>query len=128
VQFHIIINLDKQEFLDPEAFGDGKTLLEFARGSSLVLTALAWLCAEDNGKGDGDAPADSLVGTWARDRIVVAGDYGKVDPVLGVSLYERARETYTNVSAVAIQMLARDPQVRARFVDLGRGALLRGDQ
>ena len=125
MQFHLIVNLDKQEYLDPDAFGDGRTLLEFASGSSFVLTALAWLCAEDNGKGDGDAPADPLVGSWARDRVVVAGDYGSVDPLLDVCLYDRAREAYADVSPLALQMIARDPAVRRRLADLGRGALLR---
>jgi hypothetical protein len=120
----MIVNLTRRECLSPEQFGDGRTLLELARGSSLVLTALAWLLAEDNGKGDGDAPDDPLVGSWARGHIAVVGDYGP-NWEGGAPLHEQACEGFKDVSQEALRMIAKDETTRLRIVDLGRGELLR---
>lgn len=123
MQFHIIVNLERQEYLSPEDFGDGRTLLEFTRGPSFILTALAWLLAEDNGRGEGDAPSHPLVGSWAGDPVGIVGDYG--DEVGdGRGLYALARECFTNISQPAIAMLSQDVHLRARFVELGRGKLI----
>jgi len=123
MQFHLIVNPKRKEYLAPEAFGDGRTLLEFTRGPSFILTALAWLIAEDNGRGEGDAPSHPLVGSWARDSVVIVGDYGD-EAGDGRGLYALARECFTNISQPAIAMLSQDVHLRARFVELGRGKLI----
>jgi hypothetical protein len=120
----MIVNLTKRQCLSPELFGDGRTLLDLAHGSSLMLTALSWLLAEDNGRGDGDAPDDPLIGSWARDSIAVVGDYGSPHES-GESLHEQASEGFKDVSSSALRMIAKDETTRLRIVDLGRGELLR---
>ena len=53
-QYHLILNLDRQQFLEPHAFGDGAKLMEFGTESQGMMTALAILLARDNGLGGGD--------------------------------------------------------------------------
>lgn len=53
-QYYKIINLDKKEYLHPHAFGNGLKLLEFGCSADGVLTGLAILLADGNGRGNGD--------------------------------------------------------------------------
>lgn len=76
-QYYRTVNLDKKQVLDPHEFNDGAKLMEFASSSCGMLRALAILLADGNGRGGGDLhSSDPLVGSWAGDRIVIAGDYG----------------------------------------------------
>lgn len=135
-QYHLIVNLDKHQYLYPIHFGDGLKLLEFADGGA-TLTALAILLAQDNGRGIGDlhvAPPDAplerwerngwervrtpyagLVGSWAGDRIVIAGDYGDQLPASEESLYALAKRTYEDVSAPLRGLIACDPCLKQRL-------------
>lgn len=82
-QYYIICNISKAQFLDPHKFGDGLKLLEFGYSSHGTLLGLAILLADGNGRGGGDlATAKPIVGSWAGDRIVVAGDYADKDQFL----------------------------------------------
>lgn len=75
-QYYILANLDKRQMITPGSFGNGSKLLEFGSDSKSTLTALAILLADGNGRGSGDLHSDNpIIGTWAGDRIVVAGDY-----------------------------------------------------
>jgi len=75
-QYFKICNLDKKEFLHPHRFGDGLKLLEFGCSSHGTLTALTILLRQSEQHGGGDLDSDRpIVGSWAGDRIVVAGDY-----------------------------------------------------
>lgn len=82
-QYYYTVNLDKRQFLDPQKFGEGLKLMEFGNSSGGTMTALAVLLSDGNGSGGGDlrVPEDGdpkgLVGSWAGDRIVVAGDYAE---------------------------------------------------
>jgi hypothetical protein len=102
-QYYHIVNLDKKEFLVPHVFGDGLKLMEFGSGGK-TLTGLAILLSAGNGRGGGDfgnctvpdgggTPNHTVIGTggvfdhetelthhplvgsWAGDRIIIAGDY-----------------------------------------------------
>jgi hypothetical protein len=79
-QYYVVANLDKREFLYPRHFGSGVKLLEFGSDGQSVMTGLAVLLAESNGRGGGDLNGDpevidKVAGRWAGDRIIVAGDY-----------------------------------------------------
>ena len=79
-QYYIVCNLDKREYLDPHACGDGAKLMEFSQNSYGMMRALAILLSQGNGRGVGDfRSTDPLIGSWAGDRIVVAGDYADED-------------------------------------------------
>jgi hypothetical protein len=69
-----IINLDKRQYLSPEAFGVKPTLDSIAMTREGVMQGLVVLCADGNGRGGGDLETDSeIVGTWTGDRIVIIG-------------------------------------------------------
>jgi len=86
-QYYRVVNLDKKQFLRPHAFGNGAKLMEFGSSAQGTMTALAVLLASGNGRGGGDARSDnSLIGSWAGDRIVITGDYA--DEGLFVTLTE----------------------------------------
>ena len=79
-QYHIIVNVNKCQYLNPHKLGDGLKLLEFGCSGCGTMTALALLLADSNGRGGGDLNVKNdpykLVGSWAGDAIVITGDYG----------------------------------------------------
>ena len=75
-QYYYVVNVDKKEFLYPHKFGDGLKLMEFGSSGCGTMTGLAILLADGNGRGGGDIRSeDEIIGSWAGDRIVIAGDY-----------------------------------------------------
>jgi hypothetical protein len=135
-QYYLVVNLDKQQYLHPCRLGDGQKLLEFADGGA-TLTALAILLAKDNGRGIGDlhvAPPDApverwerdefkrvrtphahLVGSWAGDRIVIAGDYGNKLPESEETLYALALRTFEDLSVPLRELIGCDPWLKERL-------------
>jgi len=102
-QCYIIVNLDKKQYINPRKFGDGVKLIEFADSTPGTMTALAVLLADGNGRGGGDLRSDNpIIGSWAGDRIVIAGDYadpGKFVPKdMKKKLFERNLEGYSQNS------------------------------
>jgi hypothetical protein len=75
-QYYKVVNIDRKEYLHPHKFGEGLKLLEFGCDGMGLMTALACLLADGNGRGGGDLRTEGdLAGSWAGDRIVIAGDY-----------------------------------------------------
>ena len=77
-QYYHPINITKKEFLHPHKFGDGLKLMEFGLSGMGTMAGLSILLADGNGQGGGDInedPVSGIVGRWAGDRIVIAGDY-----------------------------------------------------
>lgn len=98
-QYYVVVNLDKRQYLCAHKFGDGIKLLEFGCGGH-TMTALAVLLADGNGRGGGDLFSEHpIVGSWAGDRIVVAGDYADggrfVENVPRDRLQEIAKDVYS---------------------------------
>ncbi len=65
-QYHKVVNLDKQEYLNPHDFGDGIKLMEFGGSAHGTLSALAGLLLLDV----------QQEGPWAGSRLTITGDYG----------------------------------------------------
>lgn len=131
-QYYMIVNLDKEQYLHPHAFGDGLKLMEFGSNGRGTMLALAVLLARGNGRGGGDLHSNNrIIGSWAGDRIVVTGDYAdeipkrrlgpkiwaalvKADPTWaarkekGATLYHVAGVCYCNVSANVMAALMDD--------------------
>ena len=80
-QYYYVVNLDKKQYLCPHKFNDGAKLMEFGHSTEGTLLALTVLLADGNGRGGGDLHIEArqdmrkLLGSWAGDRIVIAGDY-----------------------------------------------------
>ena len=84
-QYHVIVNIDKREYLNPYSFGQGEKLMEFLwdGGYHHAMGALGILLSNSPGRGGGDLQSSDreFYGRWAGDRIVVAGDYANLsDP------------------------------------------------
>jgi hypothetical protein len=113
-QYYKIVNVKKKQYLNPHTFGDGAKLMEFSMSASGVLAGLAILLADGNGRGGGDLNSENeIVGSWAGDNIVVAGDYadnGKFLPVdkIDLNLYGVASEEGEDISLKVLDALCDD--------------------
>lgn len=85
-QYHLTVNLDKREFINPHKIGLGLKLLEQCGFKGSTGDILFMLLACSNGRGGGDISTDfpELIGRWAGDRIAVIGDYSEADDIPGV--------------------------------------------
>jgi len=110
-QYYYAVNVDKKEYLHPHVFGDGLKLMEFGLSSYGTTLALNLLLCDGNGAGGGDffpandAPvelkekAEKLIGSWAGDRIVIAGDYADGNRFgFEKNLYSVCDESFTDIS------------------------------
>lgn len=128
-QYYYTVNITKKQYLNPHRFGEGLKLLEFCSGRYGTLAGLAILLTDGNGRGGGDlhrpGPDQNLpklgalmlevVGSWAGDRIVVAGDYGdegRFTRHKKASLYQVAKASYEDISYKVMACLCADQWVR----------------
>src|SRR5262249_37659918 len=98
---------------------DGLKLLEFGCSATGALTALAILLADGNNRGGGDLRSDHpVIGSWAGDRIVIAGDYadeGKFTGDPARTLYRIADEEYQDISRQALRAMADDAYMAGKM-------------
>lgn len=115
-QYYYTVNLDKKEYLHPHRFGDGIKLMEFGSSGGSTMLGLAILLADGNGRGLGDLRSENpIIGSWAGDRIVIAGDYaddGKFVDTASGNLYRVASESFKDVSDSVIMALLDDTYTR----------------
>jgi len=83
-QYYKIVNPVKRQYLNPHKFGAGLKLMEFTNTEYGPQLALCILLSNGNGPGGGDLGTDgltvaeqALIGSWAGDPVIVAGDYGE---------------------------------------------------
>lgn len=111
-QYYKIVNIKKKQYITPYTFGDGSKLMEFSMSRNGALSALAVLLADGNGRGGGDLGSDNpIVGSWAGDNIVIAGDYadeGKFVKEPKQNLYTVASEEGEDVSLKVLDALCDD--------------------
>ena len=145
-QYHYICNMDRKEYLNPHAFGDGLKLMEFGGLGGGTMLALAALLAEQNkggARGGGDlhpwkgGPGyegrevpqhrredelmNEFVGRWAGEKIAVLGDYGEdSDPVWHESNPWRDEDEWTDISKDALLMIRMDHYTDAEQKDRDR--------
>lgn len=116
-QYYKVVNITKQEFITPHSFNDGAKLMEFGLSAKGTMSGLAILLASGNGRGGGDLHSDSkIVGSWAGDQIVIAGDYGDeglfVPEGSNLNLYQYAYENYRDISGLVWEALLGDHYLR----------------
>lgn len=102
-QYHKLYNLDRKEMVHGHDIDNGLKLLEQVGCVKCTSTALFLLVSNSNDRGSGDAPAHSLIGSWAGDRIVVQGDYAEPSDKGFVS--EDDKDLFKNISATVLEML-----------------------
>jgi hypothetical protein len=136
-QYYIVVNLRKQEYLHPHRFGNGLKLMEFGPSPDGIMCGLAVVLADGNGRGGGDLEsANPVIGTWAGDPVVVAGDYADEGKHLPPdwqqhwtpdrharqyttpygehppTLYAYAQEVYRDISDATVQAMLEDVYLR----------------
>ena len=131
-QYYKVVNITKKEYLSPFTFGDGMKLMEFASAGCGTLAGLAVLLSSGNGRGGGDLRSeDRIIGSWAGDKIVIAGDYGDEKKYVTkkdceglkdddgkalehskVNLYHIVSEKYKDVSIETIKALMDDDFIK----------------
>ena len=128
-QYYLIVNLDKEQYLHPHHCGNGLKLMEFGCSDMGTMTALAVLLADGNGRGGGDLDSRSeMVGLWAGDRIVVAGDYADEGRygIVG-TLFHYAEEHFTDVSFHAMRACVDDTYIMATLKKHAKKSYLLGE-
>ena len=118
-QYYKIVNIKKKQYISPYIFGDGSKLMEFSMSANGVLAGLAILLADGNGRGGGDLHSENdIVGSWAGDNIVVAGDYadaGKFVKEPEQNLYEVASSEGEDISIKVLDALFDDQYFFSEF-------------
>jgi hypothetical protein len=118
-QYYKIVNIKKKQYITPHTFGDGAKLMEFSMSASGVLAGLAILLADGNGRGGGDLHSENdIVGSWAGDNIVVAGDYadeGKFVKETDRNLYCLATNEGEDISLKVLDALFDDQYFFSEF-------------
>ena len=111
-QYYKVVNTTKKQVMNPHSFGSGAKLMEFSSDRMSIMQGLAILLADGNGRGGGDLRSENpLVGSWAGDSIVIAGDYadeGKFVQDEKVNLYVESND-YEDISFKVIEVLCEDP-------------------
>lgn len=121
-QYYKIVNVKKRQYLNPHMFNDGMKLMEFGMSAGGTLTALAVLLADGNGRGGGDLNSDNdIIGSWAGDPIVVAGDYADPGKFLPAdksdhTLYSICEDEGEDISAKVLDALMEDRWFREDFI------------
>ena len=118
-QYYKIVNIKKKQYITPHTFGDGNKLMEFSMSASGVLAGLAILLTDGNGRGGGDLHSENdIIGSWAGDNIVVAGDYadaGKFVKEPEHTLYEVASSEGEDISVKVLDALFDDQYFFSEF-------------
>lgn len=118
-QYYKIVNIKKKQYISPYTFGDGSKLMEFGMSANGVLAGLTILLADGNGRGGGDLNSDNpIVGSWAGDNIVIAGDYadsGKWVKESDRNLYTVASEQGEDISIKVLDALCDDSYFFSEF-------------
>ena len=118
-QYYKIVNIKKKQYITPHTFGDGSKLMEFSMSANGVLAGLAILLADGNGRGGGDLHSENdIVGSWAGDNIVIAGDYaddGKFVKDADKNLYHIASIEGEDISIKVLEALFDDSYYFSEF-------------
>jgi hypothetical protein len=114
-QYHILVNFSKKQFVHPHQIGNGLKIQEQIGWPFSTSTALVMLLAascKGGARGGGDFHTDnSLVGSWAGDRIAFIGDYAEPHDIprqRAEKIYEECMEEegeWTNISQQVREMM-----------------------
>ena len=112
-QYFLAVNETRREFIHPHRFGGGLKFMEFSSSGSGFLAGLAVLLRDSHGAGFGDLPTarKAIVGSWAKDKVSIVGDYNDS------GLYGTAEDTFTDVSLDVMEVMIMDPHTKAILKD-----------
>lgn len=109
-QYHRLVNLDKQEWVDAHELGLGVKQYEHTGFEGSLSDAMYLLVMSSPASGGGDFPMTDVSGRWCGDRVVILGDYTQADAIPGFpnanTLYEIVGARYENISVKVREGLA----------------------
>jgi|LauGreDrversion4_2_1035121.scaffolds.fasta_scaffold06532_13 hypothetical protein len=102
-QYHILVNVDKKEKVEPHGLGLGLKQYEHTGNFEGTLAdAMYILMMTSPARGGGDFPATAISGRWKGDRVLILGDYTEDSDIPSIpkagSLFRESDETYTDIS------------------------------
>ncbi len=105
-QYHKLVNLDKQEVVDPHRIGLFSKQYEHTGTDASLADAIYLLVMSSPASGGGDWPATDVSGRWCGDRVVIVGDYTEPDAIQNYhpdsgdsSTLYRDSDSWTDISA-----------------------------
>jgi hypothetical protein len=109
-QYHKLVNLDKQEVVEPHDIGLFSKQYEHTGTDASLADAIYLLVMSSPASGGGDWPFTDVSGRWCGDRVVVLGDYTQPDAIEGyegdASELYRASDDWENISPLVRDALA----------------------
>lgn len=107
-QYHILVNLDAKEKVEPYGLGLGlKQWEHLGEFNGTLADAMYLLVMSSPASGGGDLPATEISGRWAGDRVVILGDYTQNGSIRGVDkaeeLYREADNNYEDITHLVSQ-------------------------
>ena len=101
-QYHILVNIDKNEWVDPHGLGLGSKQYEQTGCDASLADAMYVLVMSSPASGGGDFPMTDISGRWCGDRVVIVGDYTAEDAIPGFvgadALYKLAQAQYADIT------------------------------
>lgn len=106
-QYHILVNVDKREWVDPWGIALGSKQWEHQSEARWPLygslsDAMYILTMTSPARGGGDMPPSDISGRWAGDRVMIVGDYTEDEDLpaefLGSQLYGTAHDSYLDIT------------------------------
>jgi len=104
-QYHILVNLDKKEMVDPYGIGLGlKQWEQIGEFNGTMADALYILVMASPARGGGDLPHTEASGRWAGDRVALIGDYTENGDLPNYPnaerLYSEASDTWNDITSL----------------------------
>ena len=133
-QYHILVNVDKKEYVIPHDIGSGLKQWEQIHTEPSIQHAMYALMCCSNYRGGGDLGEDNdvvyteIMGRWVGDRVLIVGDYGEDGDVPSIpnagSLYGTAQDdpSWTNISPLVREFFTLEFGVQ--YIDVEKGGWL----
>ena len=115
------VNLDRQEFIDPEKMGDTPDLVGVMEGLSSRVALASTVHYQRRGGGDLDNLGPMVIaGRWRGDRIVLLGEEGFKAPKSSLITQATVSQHFTDISDMALAFINAEEYFGVeRFVDEG---------
>lgn len=111
-QYHVLVNYDKKEIVEPYGLGLGaKQVEQLGAFNGTIADAMYLLVMTSPNAGGGDLPLTSVSGRWAGDRVMIVGDYTEDSNVPSIpnasKLYSAQYTDITDEVGVALKVAFR---------------------
>ena len=110
-QYYLVANLDKREYLSPHRIDSGAKAREWLYSGNLTRL-LGILLIDGDGRGGGDVDI-ALSGRWAKDRIVISGDYADKEPNSEHNIYDLIHNgDWVDITEDIVHSLKQSPRTK----------------